>query len=157
MPKSSDRNLTNLSDTKRSKVRNSRGDEKRTKSEQLIEKMTKARYGKILPTLELLVRADPEFAAAYEELFELLMTKDRGLDVKTKEFIVMGILASRGQYHGLQSHFRRALKLGITQTEMIEVLQVAMFYGGTESMIRGGELLMEVLDDQASPTSKSAQ
>ncbi len=84
---------------------------------------------------------DPEFAEAYEDLFELLMTKDRMLSVKTKELLVIGILATKAEYDALDTHIQRALRIGITSREILEVLEVGMMYGGTESMIFGAQHL----------------
>ncbi len=103
--------------------------------------MKKARHGSILPAHQLIANIDPTFGEAYEELFELIMTRDRSLSVRTKELIVIGILAAKGQFSALDTHIHRAMKIGIGQKEILEALEVSMLYGGTESMIVGGELL----------------
>ncbi len=113
-------------------------------SRALIRRMKRARHGAISATHSLLARADPDFAVVYEELFELLMTKDRFLNVKTKELIVIGILASKGAFEALRTHITRAFRVGLTDTEILEALEISMMYGGTESMIHGGQVLAEV-------------
>ena len=90
----------------------------------------------------LIAKTDPEFLQIYDQLFALLMTKNRALTVEVKELIVMGILAARGQYDALNTHMHRALKIGIEKEKIIETLEVAMMYSGTESMLRGGVELL---------------
>jgi alkylhydroperoxidase/carboxymuconolactone decarboxylase family protein YurZ len=107
--------------------------------------MAQERNGKLSKMHHLLARTDIEFLSTYDDLFALLMTNDRALTIKTKELVVIGILASKGQYDALNTHIKRALKVGVTEAEVIEVLEVAMLYAGTESMIRGGIELIHAL------------
>jgi alkylhydroperoxidase/carboxymuconolactone decarboxylase family protein YurZ len=111
----------------------------------LIYRMMKERNGKLSKTHRLLAKIDIEFLSTYDDLFALIMAKDRALSIKTKELIVIGILASKGQYDALNTHVKRALKIGVTRAEAMEVLEVAMLYAGTESMIRGGIELVDAL------------
>ena len=119
-----------------------------SRREELRKRMKAERHGEISKTHELLIREDPEFAEKYDDLFALLMTEDRTLSIHTKELIVMGMLAVKGQYGALKMHIQRALKVGVTQAEIVEMLEVAMMYGGTESMIHGGLALLETLESK---------
>jgi alkylhydroperoxidase/carboxymuconolactone decarboxylase family protein YurZ len=113
--------------------------------QKLIKKMMRERNGKLSKMHHLLARTDIEFLSTYDDLFALVMTNDRVLTIKTKELIVIGILASKGQYDALNTHIKRAVRVGVTRAEIIEVLEVAMLYSGTESMIRGGVELIDAL------------
>jgi len=121
---------------------------------ELIRKMKRERHGTISKTHELIAKDDPEFAMKYDDLFELLMTKNRALKVETKELVVMGILASKGQYDALKTHLQRALTIGVSREEIIEVLELAMLYGGTESLIHGGLSLIEILGSRGNLASR---
>jgi alkylhydroperoxidase/carboxymuconolactone decarboxylase family protein YurZ len=116
--------------------------------EALIKKMKSERHGEISQTHRLLVQSDPEFAQRYDDLFEILMARDRLLKIRTKELIVIGMLAALGEYAALKTHMKRALRTDVTQQEIIEVLELAMMYGGAESMIHGGQALIELLDEK---------
>jgi alkylhydroperoxidase/carboxymuconolactone decarboxylase family protein YurZ len=52
------------------------------------------------------------------------------LSVKVKEFVVMGILASRGLQYGVEAHMRRALAHGATKDELFEAIKAAAVPGG---------------------------
>ncbi len=108
----------------------------------LIEKMKRERQGKISRTHTLLAQNDIEFARRYDDLFELLMTRDRELTVKQKELIVIGMLAAKGQFGGLAIHIQRALGIGISRNQILEALELAMLYGGADSLIFGADALV---------------
>jgi alkylhydroperoxidase/carboxymuconolactone decarboxylase family protein YurZ len=59
----------------------------------------------------------------------------------------MGILASRGAFDALRIHIDRGLKSGLKGVQILEALEVSMLYGGTESMIIGGQILAEATKD----------
>ena len=50
---------------------------------------------------------DPAYAAARAEVRRLSVGEDGTLSVKVKEFVVMGVLASRGLQYGVEAHMRR--------------------------------------------------
>jgi 4-carboxymuconolactone decarboxylase len=130
-----------LMGTGKTVIRDSKNRSRSKRESALIRRMMAARYGKILPTHRLLAATDLEFTEAYEKLFEILMTKDRTLSVKTKELVAIGILSTKGQFEALETHIRRALRIGVTSKQILEVLEVAMLYGGTESLIFGADSL----------------
>jgi alkylhydroperoxidase/carboxymuconolactone decarboxylase family protein YurZ len=55
----------------------------------------------------------------------LFLGEDGTLSVKVKEFVVMGILASRGLQYGVEAHMRRALAHGATKDELFEAVKAA--------------------------------
>ena len=73
---------------------------------------------------------DPAYAAARAEVRRLSMGEDGTLSVKVKEFVVMGVLASRGLQYGVEAHMRRALAYGATKEELFEAIKAAAVPGG---------------------------
>ena len=61
---------------------------------------------------------DPAYAAARTEVRRLSVGEEGTLSVKVKEFVVMGVLASRGLQYGVEAHMRRALDYGATKDEL---------------------------------------
>src|SRR5919201_3489107 len=68
---------------------------------------------------------DPVYAAARAEVRRLSMGEDGTLTVKVKEFVVLGVLASRGLQYGVEAHMRRALAHGATKDELFEAIKAA--------------------------------
>src|SRR5215831_14306960 len=68
---------------------------------------------------------DPAYAAARDEVRRLSVGEDGALTVKVKEFVVLGILASRGLQYGVEAHMRRALAHGATKEELFEAIKAA--------------------------------
>ena len=52
------------------------------------------------------------------------------MSVKVKEFVVLGVLASRGLQYGVEAHMRRALDYGATRDELFEAIKAAAVPGG---------------------------
>jgi alkylhydroperoxidase/carboxymuconolactone decarboxylase family protein YurZ len=96
---------------------------------------------------KVLLANDPDFLNVYDQLYRyiLMERKEPELHVKTKELVVIGILASKGEYAALELHVKRALDLGDTPLEILEALEAAMFYSGAPSLIYGIESLERVL------------
>ena len=73
---------------------------------------------------------DPAYAAARADVRRLSVGEDGALSVKVKEFVVLGILASRGLQYGVEAHMRRALAHGATKDEFFEAIKAAAVPGG---------------------------
>ena len=73
---------------------------------------------------------DPAYAAARAAVRRLSVGEDGTLSVKVKEFVVMGVLASRGLQYGVEAHMRRALEYGATKEELFEAIKAAAVPGG---------------------------
>ena len=73
---------------------------------------------------------DPAYAAARAEVRRLSVGEDSALTVKVKEFVVLGVLASRGLQYGVEAHMRRALTHGATKDELCEAIKAAAVPGG---------------------------
>ena len=73
---------------------------------------------------------DPAYAAARAEVRRLSVGEDSILAVKIREFVVIGVLASRGLQYGVEAHMRRAIDYGATKEELFEAIKAAAVPGG---------------------------
>ena len=94
---------------------------------------------------------DPAYAAARAEVRRLSVGEDGTLSVKVKEFVVMGILASRGLQYGVEAHMRRALAHGATKDELFEAVKAAAVPGGGVAYSVGVRALQALEQDGAFP------
>ena len=96
---------------------------------------------------------DPAYAAARAEVRRLSVGEDGTLSVKVKEFVVMGVLASRGLQYGVEAHMRRALDSGATRDELFEAIKAAAVPGGGVAYSVGVRALQALEQDGAFPLS----
>src|SRR5215472_16132028 len=94
---------------------------------------------------------DPAYAAARAEVRRLSVGADGTLSVKVKEFVVMGVLASRGLQYGVAAHMRRALEYGATKEELFETIKAAAVPGGGVAYSVGVRALQELDQEGAFP------
>jgi AhpD family alkylhydroperoxidase len=100
---------------------------------------------------------DPAYAAARDEVRRLSVGEDGALTVKVKEFVVLGILASRGLQYGVEAHIRRALAHGATKEELFEAIKAAAVPGGGVAYSVGVRALQALEQDGAfAPAPSSA-
>jgi alkylhydroperoxidase/carboxymuconolactone decarboxylase family protein YurZ len=119
-------------------------DDRATQAEQLIARMKAAR-GYIYPEWELAARMDPEFTDAYNRIYELALGEGRHVSAKVREFVAIALLAFRGSdRQGLVAHMRRAIRLGATKEELVEVLEATLVPGGTPTFHCGLSALLEI-------------
>jgi alkylhydroperoxidase/carboxymuconolactone decarboxylase family protein YurZ len=112
------------------------------RAEALIARMKEAR-GYIYREWELAARQDPEFVEAYNRIYELGLGEGRHVPAKVREFVAIALLAFRGADRpGLVAHMRRAIRLGATREELLEILETCLIPGGAPTFHRGlGALL----------------
>ena len=114
------------------------------RAEALIARMTAAR-GYTYPEWEFAARQDPDFVEAYNRLYELGLGEGRHVSAKVREFVAIALLAFRGaEQSGLVTHMRRAMRLGATREELLEVLETCLVPGGAPTFHRGLGALMQV-------------
>jgi alkylhydroperoxidase/carboxymuconolactone decarboxylase family protein YurZ len=119
-------------------------DERAQRPEALIARMTPAR-GYTYPEWEFAARQDPDFVEAYNRLYELGLGEGRHVSAKVREFVAIALLAFRGaEQSGLVTHMRRAMRLGATREELLEVLEACLVPGGAPTFHRGLSALMKV-------------
>ena len=92
---------------------------------------------------------DPAYAAARAAVRRLSVGEDGALSVKVKEFVVLGILASRGLQYGVEAHMRRALAHGATKDELFEAIKAAAVPGGGVAYSVGVRALQALEQDGA--------
>ena len=95
------------------------------------------------------VQLDPAYAAARADVRRLSVGENGTLSVKVKEFVVMGILASRGLQYGVEAHMRRALAHGATKDELFEAIKAAAVPGGGVAYSVGVRALQALEQDGA--------
>ena len=92
---------------------------------------------------------DPAYAAARAEVRRLSVGEDSALSVKVKEFVVLGVLASRGLQYGVEAHMHRALAHGATKDELFEAIKAAAVPGGGVAYSVGVRALQALEQDGA--------
>jgi alkylhydroperoxidase/carboxymuconolactone decarboxylase family protein YurZ len=100
---------------------------------------------------QALREADPEFFATWEEL-AAVPRRSTALDPKVKELVCLAVDAAATHMYapGIREHVRRALDLGATKEELLEVLQLTSTLGIHASTV-GVPLLLEALGDREVP------
>ncbi len=114
------------------------------RAEALIARMKQAR-GYIYPEWEFAARQDPDFAEAYNRLYELGLGEGQHVPAKVREFVAIALLAFRGSDRsGLVGHMKRAIRLGATREELFEILETCLVPGGAPTFFRGLSALIEL-------------
>src|SRR2546427_9397458 len=101
--------------------------------------------------MEWAAQLDPAYAAARAEVGRLSVGEAGTLSVKVKEFVVMGVLASRGLQYGVEAHMRRAIDSGATKEELFEAMKAAAVPGGGVAYSVGVRALQALEQDGAFP------
>ena len=99
---------------------------------------------------------DPAYAAARAAVRRLSVGEDGALTVKVKDFVVLGVLASRGLQYGVEAHMRRALEYGATKDELFEAIKAAAVPGGGVAYSVGVRALQALEQDGAFAATPSA-
>lgn len=97
--------------------------------------------------LGFMADVDLEFLEAYERIYELTAVRTGRLPAKYRELVVVAAVAIGGYGPGIKDHIRRALRLGATREEIVEVLQSAYFHTGALTLVHGLIALIEVLEE----------
>jgi alkylhydroperoxidase/carboxymuconolactone decarboxylase family protein YurZ len=95
--------------------------------------------------------ADPVFFETFSEL-AAVPQRSTALDPKVKEFVCLAVNAAATHLFvpGVREHVRRALELGATKEELLEVLQLTSTLGIHASTV-GVPLLLDALGDREPP------
>ena len=118
--------------------------DRQQRAEALLARMKEAR-GYIYPEWEFAARQDPEFVDAYNRIYELGLGEGRHVSAKVREFVAIALLAFRGaEPAALVAHMKRAIRLGATREELLEVLETCMVPGGAPTFHRGLRALLEL-------------
>ncbi len=107
------------------------------KTDAMIRRMRRVR-GYLYPEWELVARRDPEFFAAYDGLYTEALASNRGLPIKYRELVALGILAFRGAgADAIANHIRRAVRHGATPAEVLGALEATIVPGGAVTFLNG--------------------
>ena len=98
--------------------------------------------------LQALREADPEFFARFTELAEV-PRRSTVLDPKVKELVCLAVDAAATHMYapGIREHARRAIDLGATRKELLEVLQLTSTLGIHATTV-GVPVLVEALGER---------
>jgi len=104
--------------------------------------------------LRVMADVDVDFLEAYERIYELTAVRKGRLPAKFREMIVVAAVAIGGYQSGLKDHIRRALRLGATKEELVEVFQSAYFHTGALTLVHGMIGLIDVLKELEAEKAK---
>ena len=102
------------------------------------------------PDLAWFAREDPELAEAYLKLTSLCLLHEdapkgeRAVGAKVREFVAIGLLCYRANERGVLNHMRRAVKLGATKRELLEVCETTLIPGGAPTFSLGVRAIMQL-------------
>jgi AhpD family alkylhydroperoxidase len=99
--------------------------------------------------LRFMADVDLDYLEGYERMYELTAVRKGRLPPKFRELIVVAAVSIRGYGPGIKDHVRRALRLGATREEIVEVLQSASFHTGALTLVHGLIALIDVLKEDA--------
>lgn len=115
------------------------------------------RQGFVPYWLRVMADVDVDFLEAYERIYELTAVRRGKLPPKFREMIVIAAVSIGGYGPGIKDHIRRALRLGATREEIIEVLQSAYFHTGALTLVHGMIALIDVLKEMEEKKTKTAK
>ncbi len=105
-----------------------------------MSKKYKEITGDISSSLAKLRKEIPEVMTAFSALAQSA-TKEGALDKKTKELIALA-LGIAGHCDGcIGFHVQALIKLGVTKTEFVEMLGMAVYMGGGPSLMYAADAL----------------
>ena len=125
-----------------------------------IVKRGERRRGFVPYWLRTMAEVDVDFLEAYERIYELTAVRKGKLPPKFREMIVVAAVSIGGYLPGIKDHVRRALHLGATKEELVEVFQSAYFHTGALTLVHGMVALIDVLkelEDEQKPAARAAK
>jgi AhpD family alkylhydroperoxidase len=121
-----------------------------------IVRRGEARRGFVPYWLRFMADMDLDYLEAYERIYELTAVRRGRLPAKFRELIVVAAVSIGGYDSGIKDHLRRALRLGATKEEIVEVLQSASFHTGALTLVHGMIALIDVLKEDGEPKQRAA-
>src|SRR5581483_3535664 len=122
-----------------------------------IVRRAEERRGFVPYWLRFMAEVDVDFLEAYDRIYELTAVREGALPAKFRELIVCAAVAIGGYDSGLKEHVRRALRLGATKEEIVEVFQSAYFHTGALTLVHGMIALIDVLKEPEFASTKAAR
>ena len=125
-----------------------------------IVKRGERRRGFVPYWLRTMAEVDVDFLEAYERIYELTAVRKGKLPPKVREMIVVAAVSIGGYLPGIKDHVRRALRLGATKEELVEVFQSAYFHTGALTLVHAMVALIDVLkelEDEKKPAARAVR
>ena len=129
----------------------------RSARREAIVRRGEKRRGFVPYWLRFMGEVDIDFLEAYERIYELTAVRKGALPPKFREMIVCAAVAIGGYGPGLKQHVRRAIELGATREEMVEVFQSAYFHTGALTLVQGMIQLIDVLKEMEEEQGKKGK
>jgi 4-carboxymuconolactone decarboxylase len=113
-----------------------------------------AKRGYVLDYHKVMAKQDFPVLQAANGLVSAAYLEQRTLDRRTKELIfIVSLTVMRAAKSHIQSHIRVALDLGVSPTEILEAIEIALPEAGVVAFQTGFEAWREVVDaDGIEPT-----
>ncbi|HIY64862.1 MAG TPA: carboxymuconolactone decarboxylase family protein [Candidatus Agrococcus pullicola] len=125
-------------------------------AQEYIDNMARTR-GYVLDYHKVMAKQDFPVLQAANQLVSAAYLDQRTLDRKTKELIfIVSLTVMRATKGHIQSHIRVALDLGVTPTEILEAIEIALPEAGVVAFQAGFDAWREVVDAEGvEPTIKA--
>lgn len=121
-----------------------------TEAEELLADI-EARRGYVHDYHRVLAERDPAFLRAYEGFLSAAYTDQRTLSRREKELVFIGVLTALGGEHPhIRAHIDAAKKVGVTETEILEVLELCLPPCGVPLFMNAFNVFRETLAEQSS-------
>jgi len=110
---------------------------------ELIKKMKRER-DRTLNVYRLLLKNDPEMMKKWDDLYSAEKFQKRFLTPREKELIDLGINVAIKWGIGLQIHLKKAIEMGITEQEIMEVFSLTAMTTGIPCMMFASDVYTEL-------------
>ena len=110
---------------------------------ELIKKIKKER-DRVLNFYGLLLKNDPEMMKKWDDLYSAEKFQERFLSAREKELIDLGLSAVLKWGIGLQIHLKKAVEMGITEQEIMEVFSLTAMTAGIPCMMFASDIYAEL-------------
>jgi 4-carboxymuconolactone decarboxylase len=115
-------------------------------AQEYIDAMARSR-GYVLNYHKIMAKHDFETLKAANQMVHAAYLKEHTLDRRTKELIFINSLTvMRASKSHIQSHIRVALDLGVTPTEILEAIEIALPEAGVVAFQCGFDAWAEVVE-----------
>ena len=95
---------------------------------------------------DIIAKLDPEYFEKLKGLYgDGTFGREGALPRKTKELIMVGITCALNRPRGVRLHSERALSLGASPREVLEVIELAAIPGGMPGLWLGVETLQDII------------